>query len=221
MGQKINPIGLRLTINKTWGSKWFAEKKDYAKLLHNDIKIRKFLEKKLASAGLSKVVIERSSKKAVINIHASRPGVIIGKKGEGIEVLKKEVQKVAEGDVVLNIVEVKKPELDAKITAENIARQIEKRISYKRAMKRSLQDAMRMGAKGIKVSIGGRLNGAEIARIEWSKEGRIPLHTLRSDISYGTARANTTYGVIGIKVWIYTGDKTTYVEEKAPAKGKK
>ena len=206
MGQKTNPIGFRLGIIKSWESRWFSEK-DYSKLLQEDINIRKFLMKKLSAAGISKVVIERPAKLAKITIHSSRPGVIIGKKGSDIEKLKKEIGNITEGDVSINIVEIKKPELDSQLVADNIAQQLERRVAFRRAMKRAVQSAMRLGALGIRVNCSGRLGGAEIARTEWYREGRVPLHTLRADIDYGVSRANTTYGICGVKVWIFKGEK--------------
>ena len=206
MGQKTNPIGFRLGVIKSWESRWFSEK-DYSKLLQEDITIRKFLIKKLSSAGISKVVIERPAKLAKITIHTSRPGVIIGKKGSDIEKLKKDIGKITEGDVSINILEIKKPELDSQLVADNIAQQLERRVAFRRAMKRAVQSAMRLGALGIRVNCSGRLGGAEIARTEWYREGRVPLHTLRADIDYGVSRANTTYGICGVKVWIFKGEK--------------
>jgi small subunit ribosomal protein S3 len=206
MGQKTNPIGFRLGIIKSWESRWFSEK-DYSKLLQEDINIRKFLMKKLSTAGISKVVIERPAKLAKITIHTSRPGVIIGKKGSDIEKLKKEIGNITEGDVSINIVEIKKPELDSQLVADNIAQQLERRVAFRRAMKRAVSSAMRLGALGIRVNCSGRLGGAEIARTEWYREGRVPLHTLRADIDYGVSRANTTYGICGVKVWIFKGEK--------------
>ena len=206
MGQKTNPIGFRLGVIKSWQSRWFSEK-DYAKLLQEDITIRKFLIKKLSSAGISKVVIERPAKLAKITIHTSRPGVIIGKKGSDIEKLKKDIGNITEGDVSINILEIKKPELDSQLVADNIAQQLERRVAFRRAMKRAVQSAMRLGALGIRVNCSGRLGGAEIARTEWYREGRVPLHTLRADIDYGVSRANTTYGICGVKVWIFKGEK--------------
>jgi len=206
MGQKTNPIGFRLGIIKSWESRWFSEK-DYSKLLQEDINIRKFLMKKLSTAGIAKVVIERPAKLAKITIHTSRPGVIIGKKGSDIEKLKKEIGNITEGDVSINIVEIKKPELDSQLVADNIAQQLERRVAFRRAMKRAVQSAMRLGALGIRVNCSGRLGGAEIARTEWYREGRVPLHTLRADIDYGVSRANTTYGICGVKVWIFKGEK--------------
>ena len=206
MGQKTNPIGLRLGIIKSWESRWYSEK-DYSKLLQEDINLRKFLMKKLSTAGISKIVIERPAKLANITLHTSRPGVIIGKKGSDIEKLKKSVSKMISGDVNINILEVKKPELDSQLVADNIAQQLEKRVAFRRAMKRAVQSAMRLGAGGIRVNCSGRLGGAEIARTEWYREGRVPLHTLRADVDYGVSRANTTYGICGVKVWIFKGEK--------------
>lgn len=204
MGQKINPISLRIGINKTWTSRWFA-KKEYADYLHQDILIRRYIEKNFAQAGISSVVVERPSKKARVNIHAARPGLLIGKKGSDIEKLKLKVQKMTGADTSINIVEVRKPESDATLVAQNIAQQIERRVSFRRAMKRGMQTAMKTGAEGIRVNCSGRLGGAEIARMEWYREGQVPLHTLRSNIDYGFAEAKTTYGIIGIKVWVYKG----------------
>ena len=208
MGQKVNPLGLRLGINRTWDSKWFSEKK-YSNFLENDIKIRKYIESKLKKAGLSKVVIERSSKKIIILIHSSRPGIIIGKKGADIEKLKKELSKLSGSEINLNIIETKKPELDAKVVADNIAMQIENRASTKRVMKRAVQSALKLGAQGIRVCVAGRIGGAEIDRVEWFKEGRVPLHTLRAKIDYAVSTAKTTYGTCGVKVWLYKGEKIT------------
>jgi len=205
MGQKINPVGLRLGINRTWDSRWFA-KRDYAHLLHEDLKIRRYLMHRAAQAGVSKVVIERPAKRARITIHCARPGVVIGKKGADIEKLRQEMAKLAGGDVNLNIVEIRKPEIDAKLVAENIAGQLERRVAFRRAMKRAVQSAMRLGAQGIRINCAGRLGGAEIARLEWYREGRVPLHTLRADIDYGTATAKTTYGTCGVKVWVFKGE---------------
>jgi small subunit ribosomal protein S3 len=205
MGQKVNPISLRLGINRTWDSRWFADG-NYATLLHEDIRIRKFLHKKLAQAGISKVIIERPAKKARVTIHTARPGVVIGKKGADIEVLRKQISKLTGSEVHLNIVEVRKPEIDGQLVAENIAQQLERRVSIRRAMKRSVQSAMRMGAGGIRINCAGRLGGAEIARTQWYREGRVPLHTLRANIDYGESTAFTTYGATGVKVWIYKGD---------------
>ena len=205
MGQKVNPIGLRLGINRTWDSRWYADS-EYADLLHEDIRLRNYLKKRLAQAGVSKVVIERPAKKARITIHTARPGVVIGKKGADIERLRKELSSMTSSDVHLNIIEIRKPEIDAQLVAENIAQQLERRIGFRRAMKRAVQSAMRLGAQGIRINCGGRLGGAEIARTEWYREGRVPLHTLRADIDYGLIAANTTYGTCGVKVWVFKGE---------------
>jgi small subunit ribosomal protein S3 len=205
MGQKVNPIGLRLGINRTWDSRWYADR-NYGELLHKDIKLRQYIEGRLSQAGISKIVIERPAKKARVTIYSARPGVVIGKKGADIEKLRQDVMKITGGDVTLNIVEVRKPEIDARLVAENIAQQLERRVAFRRAMKRAVQSAMRLGAQGIRINCGGRLGGAEIARTEWYREGRVPLHTLRADVDYGTARANTTYGACGVKVWIFKGE---------------
>ena len=205
MGQKVNPIGLRVGINRTWDSRWYAED-DYADLLHQDLKLRSYLQKRLGQAGVSKVVIERPAKRARITIHTARPGVVIGKKGQDIEKLRGDLARMTGSDVHLNIVEIRKPEIDARLVAENIAQQLERRVAFRRAMKRAVQSAMRLGALGIRINCGGRLGGAEIARMEWYREGRVPLHTLRADIDYGTATAKTTYGTCGVKVWVYKGD---------------
>ena len=206
MGQKVNPVGLRLGINRTWDSRWFAKKADYGKLLHEDIKIRKQLKKRLYQAGVSRIIIERPHKKCRITIYAARPGVIIGKKGADIDKLRKDVAAITEGEVHLNIVEIRKPETDAQVVAENIAQQLERRVAFRRAMKRSLQSAMRLGAKGMRIEVAGRLGGAEIARTESYHEGRVPRHTLRADIDYGVTEASTTYGIIGVKVWVFKGE---------------
>ncbi len=206
MGQKINPIGMRLGINRTWDSRWYANKRDFGGLLHEDLKIREYLEKKLVAASIAKIVIERPHKKCRITIHSARPGIIIGKKGADIETLRKALGKITASDVHINIVEVRKPEIDATIVAQSIAQQLERRIAFRRAMKRSVQSAMRLGALGIRINCGGRLGGAEIARMEWYREGRVPLHTLRADIDYGTASAATAYGICGVKVWIFKGE---------------
>jgi len=206
MGHKVHPTGIRLGISKDWTSKWFANKGDYAKYLVADIKVRDMLKKKLAAAGISKIQIERPAKTARVTIHTARPGVVIGKKGEDIEKLRKEVSDMMGVPTHINVSEVRKPELDAQLVAESIAQQLERRIMFRRAMKRSVGNAMRLGALGIKINVSGRLNGAEIARSEWSREGRVPLHTLRADIDYGFAEASTTYGIIGIKVWVYKGE---------------
>jgi small subunit ribosomal protein S3 len=206
MGQKVNPIGLRLGINRTWDSRWFAGKDKYADMLHEDLRIRKYLQDRLAQAGVSKVVIERPAKKARVTIHTARPGVVIGKKGQDIENMRKKLKAMTGNEVSLNIVEIRKPEIDAQLVAENIAQQLERRVAFRRAMKRAVQSAMRLGAGGIRINCAGRLGGAEIARTEWYREGRVPLHTLRADIDYGEASGHTTYGVCGVKVWIYKGD---------------
>jgi small subunit ribosomal protein S3 len=206
MGQKVNPIGLRLGINRTWDSRWFARKGEYAKLLHDDIAMRKMLKQRLGQAGVSRIIIERPHKQCRLTIYAARPGVIIGKKGADIDKLRKDLAAMTEGDVALNIVEVRKPETDAQLVAENVAQQLERRVAFRRAMKRSQQSAMRLGAKGIRISVSGRLGGAEIARTEGYREGRVPLHTLRADLDYGFAEAQTTYGIIGVKVWIFKGE---------------
>lgn len=206
MGQKVNPTGLRLGINRTWDSRWYAGKKEYGKLLQEDIKIRNHLMERLKAAGVSRIIIERPHKKCRITLHSARPGVVIGKKGADIEKLKADVQRFTTDEVHLNIVEVRKPEIDAKLVAENIAQQLERRVAFRRVMKRAVQSAMRLGAQGIRINCGGRLGGAEIARMEWYREGRVPLHTLRADIDYGVATAKTTYGTCGIKVWIFKGE---------------
>ena len=203
MGQKIHPTGFRLAVTKNWASKWFANSHDFAGQLKQDIEVREFLKKKLAHAAVGRIVIERPAKSARITIHSARPGVVIGKKGEDIEVLKKELQRRMGVPVHVNIEEVRKPEIDAQIIADGIASQLEKRVMFRRAMKRAMQNAMRLGAQGIKIMSSGRLNGIEIARTEWYREGRVPLHTLRADIDYGVAEASTTYGIIGIKVWVF------------------
>ena len=206
MGQKVNPVGMRLQVNRTWDSRWFADGRDYGKLLHEDLKIREFIEKEAAQAGVSRVIIERPHKKCRVTVHTARPGVIIGKKGADIETLRKKLAAMTDSELHLNIVEVRKPELDAALVAESIAQQLERRVSFRRAMKRAVQNAMRMGALGIRVNVAGRLGGAEIARTEWYREGRVPLHTLRADIDYALAEATTPYGIIGVKVWIFKGE---------------
>ena len=216
MGQKVNPHGIRLGINKTWSSRWFS-RSEYSKLLHQDLKIKSYVEKKLKNASISKINIERAAKKLRVSIFSSRPGIIIGKKGADIETLKNDLSKMSNLEVFLDIKEIRKPEVEAKLVAENIANQLEKRISFRRAMKKSVQSAMRLGAKGVKVVCSGRLGGAEIARTEKFHEGSVPLHTLRGDIDYSTAEADTTYGICGIKVWINKGEiltKDPYASEK-------
>jgi len=205
MGQKVNPIGLRLGINRTWDSRWYADDQ-YGGMLHEDIKLREYLFGRLSQAGVSKVVIERPAKKARVTIHSARPGVVIGKKGADIEKLRLELSGMTGSDVTLNIVEIRKPEIDAKLVAENIAQQLERRVAFRRAMKRAVQSAIRLGAQGIRINCGGRLGGAEIARTEWYREGRVPLHTLRADVDYGTATGQTTYGACGVKVWVFKGE---------------
>jgi small subunit ribosomal protein S3 len=206
MGQKVNPIGLRLGINRTWDSRWYASG-DYAALLHEDLKLRKFLRGRLSQAGVSKIIIERPAKKARVTIHTARPGVVIGKKGADIEKLRQDLAKLStSGEVSLNIVEIRKPEIDATLIAESIAQQLERRVAFRRAMKRAVQSAIRLGAGGIRINCSGRLGGAEIARMEWYREGRVPLHTLRADVDYGTATAFTTFGTCGVKVWVFKGE---------------
>ena len=218
MGQKINPTGFRLAFNRNWTSRWFAGGRGFAGMLNEDLKVRDYLKKKLSHASVSKVVIERPAKDARITIHSARPGVVIGKKGEDIELLKAELRKLLGVQAVhVNIEEVRKPELDAQLIADSIAQQLEKRIMFRRAMKRAMQNAMRLGAQGIKIMSAGRLNGIEIARTEWYREGRVPLHTLRADIDYGFGEAKTSYGVIGIKVWVYKGDVLAKGEQPAAA----
>ena len=206
MGQKIHPIGFRLSVQKNWSSRWYATSKNFPEMLQSDIKVRAFLNKKLAAAAVSKIIIERPAKNAKITIHSARPGVVIGKKGEDIESLRATLQGLMGVPVHLNIEEVRKPEIDATLIAQSIAQQLEKRVMFRRAMKRAMQNAMRLGAQGIKIMSAGRLNGIEIARTEWYREGRVPLHTLRADIDYGVAEALTTYGIIGIKVWVFKGE---------------
>ena len=206
MGQKIHPIGFRLSVQKNWSSRWYANSKNFPEMLQSDIKVREFLNKKLAAAAVSKIIIERPAKNAKITIHSARPGVVIGKKGEDIESLRSALQGLMGVPVHLNIEEVRKPEIDATLIAQSIAQQLEKRVMFRRAMKRAMQNAMRLGAQGIKIMSAGRLNGIEIARTEWYREGRVPLHTLRADIDYGVAEASTTYGIIGIKVWVFKGE---------------
>lgn len=206
MGQKVHPVGIRLGIVKDWNSRWYASSQDYSVFLHQDITVREYIKKKLAHASVSRIQINRPANNAHITIHTARPGIVIGKKGEDIDVLKQEISKMIGVPVQLNVEEIRKPELDAQLVAEGVAQQLEKRIMYRRAMKRAVTNTMRLGAEGIKINVGGRLNGAEIARSEWYREGRVPLHTLRADIDYATAEANTTYGIIGIKVWIFKGE---------------
>ncbi len=206
MGQKVSPVGLRLGINRTWDSRWYAEGDEYGSLLHEDLKIREFVFKELSQAGISKVIIERPAKKCRVTIYSARPGVIIGKKGADIEKLRQKVASFTASELSLNIVEVRKPEIDAKLIADNIAQQLERRVAFRRAMKRAVQSAIRLGAGGIRINCAGRLGGAEIARTEWYREGRVPLHTLRADIDYGTSEALTAYGICGMKVWVFKGE---------------
>jgi len=205
MGQKVNPVGLRLGINRTWDSRWFA-RKEYGSLLLDDLGLRKFLGKRLSQAGLSRIIIERAAKRTRITLHSARPGVVIGKKGADIEKLRTDIAKVTDSEVSLNIVEIRKPEIDAKLIADGIAQQLERRVAFRRAMKRAVQSAMRLGAQGIRINSSGRLGGAEIARMEWYREGRVPLHTLRADVDFGYGTAKTTYGVCGVKVWVFKGE---------------
>jgi small subunit ribosomal protein S3 len=206
MGQKVSPVALRLGINRTWDSRWFAEKNEYPKLLMEDRKIRSLVNGLKSAAAISKIVIERPHKKCAVTIYSARPGILIGKKGSDIELIKTKIQKITNTEVAINILEVRKPEIDATLVAESIAQQLERRVAFRRAMKRSVQTALRMGAGGIRINCGGRLGGAEIARTEWYREGRVPLHTLRANVDYGFATAQTTYGAIGIKVWIFKGE---------------
>ena len=206
MGQKINPVGLRLQINRTWDSRWFANTKEYGDLLHEDLKIRAFIKEEAKQAGVSRVVIERPHRKCRVTIYTARPGVIIGKKGADIENLRKKVAALTKSELHLNIVEIRRPEIDAQLVAENVCQQLERRVSFRRAMKRAVQNAMRMGAQGIRINCAGRLGGAEIARTEWYREGRVPLHTLRADIDYAQIHAFTTYGTIGVKCWVFKGE---------------
>jgi small subunit ribosomal protein S3 len=205
MGQKVNPIGLRVGINRTWDSRWYANR-NFAELLHQDLKLKKYLTERLGQAGVSRIVIERPAKKARVTIHTARPGVVIGKKGADIEKLRADLAKMTGSEVSLNIVEIRKPEIDAKLIADNIAQQLERRVAFRRAMKRAVQSAMRLGALGIRINCSGRLGGAEIARMEWYREGRVPLHTLRAEIDFGESTAKTTYGTCGVKVWVFKGE---------------
>lgn len=215
MGQKIHPVGFRLAVTKNWSSRWFANSKDFPGMLQDDVKVREYLKRKLAHASVSRVLIERPAKNARVTIYSARPGVVIGKKGEDIETLRTDLQRIMGVPVHVSIEEIRKPEIDAQLIADSIAQQLEKRIMFRRAMKRAMQNAMRLGAQGIKVMSAGRLNGAEIARSEWYREGRVPLHTLRADIDYATSEALTTYGIIGIKVWVYKGDMLDRNEQPA------
>src|SRR5512135_1957055 len=215
MGQKIHATGFRLAVTRNWSSRWFANTKHFGATLAEDLRVREYLKKKLAHASVARVTIERPAKNARITIHSARPGVVIGKKGEDIETLRADLRRMMGGDVGLNIEEIRKPEIDAQLVADSIAQQLEKRIMFRRAMKRAMQNAMRLGAQGIKVMSSGRLNGIEIARTEWYREGRVPLHTLRAEIDYGTSEALTTYGLIGVKVWVYKGDHVAGQQEAA------
>ena len=217
MGQKIHPTGFRLAVNRDWTSKWYANSKHFPTILNEDIKVRAYLKKKLSHASVGKITIERPAKNARITIHSARPGVVIGKKGEDIETLRANLRKMMGTEVGLNIEEIRKPEIDAQLVADSIAQQLEKRIMFRRAMKRAMQNAMRLGAQGIKIMSSGRLNGIEIARCEWYREGRVPLHTLRADIDYGFAEAKTSYGVIGIKVWVFKGEVLAHNAEPTAA----
>ena len=217
MGQKIHPTGFRLAVTRNWSSRWYANSKNFGATLGEDIRVREYLKRKLSHASVARITIERPAKNARITIHSARPGVVIGKKGEDIETLRSDLRRMMGGDVGLNIEEIRKPEVDAQLVAESIAQQLEKRIMFRRAMKRAMQNAMRLGAQGIKVMSSGRLNGAEIARREWYREGRVPLHTLRADIDYGFAEARTTYGKIGIKVWVFRGEVMAHNAEPAAA----
>ncbi len=214
MGQKVHPIGFRLGVTKTWDSRWYA-KKDYAKLLHEDLKLREVLKEKLYAAGIAKIEIERAANKVKINVHTARPGIVIGKKGAGVDSLRGDIQKFSSSEVLLNIIEVKNPEANAQLISENVAAQLEKRVAFRRAMKKCMTAAFKQGIKGIKIRVAGRLGGAEIARAEWYSEDSVPLHTLRANIDYGTAQAYTVYGVIGVKVWVYTGEIQTLQRQAA------
>lgn len=206
MGQKVNPVGMRLQVNRTWDSRWYADKREFGDLLQEDLKIRQFIKKACHQAGVSRVVIERPHRKCRVTVHTARPGVVIGRKGQDIEALRAQLAAMTSSETHLNIVEVRKPEIDAQLVAESVAQQLERRVSFRRAMKRAVQNAMRMGALGIRVNVAGRLGGVEIARTEWYREGRVPLHTLRADIDYATSVASTPYGVVGVKVWIFKGE---------------
>jgi len=216
LGQKVNPIGLRLGIVKTWSSCWYADK-EYKQFLHEDLRLKKYLKKKMYHAGISKIEIERAAKRIRVNIFAARPGIIIGKKGAEIEALKKDLSRLVQGEIFININEVKRPETDAQLIAENVALQLERRVAFRRAIKRSVGMAMKLGVQGIKIAVAGRLGGAEIARTEWYRDGRVPLHTLRADIDYGFAEANTTYGIIGVKVWVFKGEIVVGKQEQLAA----
>lgn len=217
MGQKVHPIGFRLGVIRTWDSRWFA-KRDYAKLLHEDIKLRRTIKKRLFSAGIARIEIERAASKIKINVHTARPGIVIGKKGAGVEQLKEEIQQMSKSEVLLNIIEVKNPDTNATLIAENVAAQLEKRVAFRRAMKKCMTAAFKQGIKGIKIKVSGRLGGAEIARTEWYSEDSVPLHTLRANIDYGTAEGSTAYGLIGVKTWVYHGEAPSLKKQAAQAK---
>ena len=221
MGQKIHPTGFRLAVNKDWSSKWFAKSSDFSVVLKQDIDVREYLRKRLSNASIGRVVIERPAKSARVTIFSARPGMVIGRKGEDIDVLKRDLQNLMGVPVHVNIEEIRKPELDAQIIADGIAQQLEKRVQFRRAMKRAMQNAMRVGAKGVKIMTSGRLNGADIARSEWYREGRVPLHTLRANVDYATSEAHTTYGVIGLKVWVYTGEGNESIQSKSEQENKR
>ncbi len=221
MGQKVNPVGFRLVLNKNWNSKWFADKRTYATQLEEDDRVQRYVKKNLKHAGISRVEVERAAQKVKVTVFASRPGIIIGRKGEAADQLKADLEKVSKSEVTVNIKEVKRPEIDAQLIAENIATQLERRIAFRRAIKRALASAMRLNIQGCKIMVGGRLNGAEMSRTEWVREGRIPLHTLRAEIDYGTTEALTTYGIIGVKVWVYKGEdynQPRLIRRRAPAR---
>ncbi len=221
MGQKVNPVGFRLVLNRNWNSKWFADKRTYANQLEEDDRVQRYVKKNLKHAGISRVEVERAAQKVKVTVFASRPGIIIGRKGEAADQLKADLEKVSKSEVTVNIKEVKRPEIDAQLIAENIATQLERRIAFRRAIKRALASAMRLNIQGCKIMVGGRLNGAEMSRTEWVREGRIPLHTLRAEIDYGTTEALTTYGIIGVKVWVYKGEdynQPRLIRRRAPAR---
>lgn len=221
MGQKVNPVGFRLVLNKNWNSKWFADKRTYANQLEEDDRVQRYVKKNLKHAGISRVEVERAAQKVKVTIFASRPGIIIGRKGEAADQLKADLEKVSKSEVTVNIKEVKRPEIDAQLIAENIATQLERRIAFRRAIKRALASAMRLNILGCKIMVGGRLNGAEMSRTEWVREGRIPLHTMRAEIDYGTTESHTTYGIIGVKVWVYKGEdynQPRLIRRRAPAR---
>lgn len=215
MGQKVNPIGFRLGVIRSWDSLWYAKRRDYGKLLEEDLKLRDFVKAKLSNAGIARVEIERAANKVKVNVHTARPGIVIGKKGAGVEALKKEIQKLSKNEIFLNIIEVKNPDANATLIAENVASQLEKRVAFRRAMKKCMTSAFKQGIKGIKIQVAGRLGGAEIARTEWYSEDSVPLHTLRANVDYGVAESHTAYGVIGVKAWVYTGEVQTLRKQAA------